>query len=128
MLKKYWIIFSFQIAANTLWVFWALPQIGEEASLVHSLEWLGTQILFPIFFSLLISQRRKSGFWLVVVYGAFTGLYGLGTFAWAVIGTYTPASVYVVSGLFIVIAFTLIFAALKDLNIGKTRRRYDIEG
>ena len=125
MIKKYLPFWTIQILANILWVFWVLPAIGESGSPAETLKWLGVQILSPAFLSLLISQGRRLAYGLTAFYGAMTGLYALGMLGWALIGEATPLSVYAVCGLFFVVAFGLMFLALKDLNIGQKARRYD---
>ncbi len=125
MIKKYLPFFTLQILANLLWAFWALPAIGEAGSLQETLKWLGVQILFPIFFCLLLTSRRKSAHVLMVIYGALTGLYALGMTGWALIGEGTPFSVYAVCAIFFVVSFGIVFQSLKDLNVGQKARRYD---
>ena len=125
MTKKYFPYFGLQLLANGLWIFWVLPSIGESGSFSETLEWVGVQILFPAFFCLLLSSRRKAAYGLVVLYGIFTGLYALGMTGWALMGEGTPISVYIVCAIFFVVSFGIVFHALKDLNIGQKARRYD---
>ena len=125
MIKKYLPYFGLQFLANGLWIFWVLPSIGESGSFLETLEWLATQILFPAFFCLLLSSRRKSAYGLIALYGILTGLYALGMTGWALIGEATPVSVYAVCAIFFVVSSGMVFHALKDLNIGQKARRYD---
>lgn len=126
-MKKYAPFFILQILANALWVFWSLPEMGETGTLFETASWLIAQALLPIFLSSLLQAKRKSGYWLTFGYGLVFGLYGFGTLGWSLMGPFTPLSVYTVSALFLVIGFGTVFQSLKDLNIGKPVRRYDIE-
>lgn len=125
MLKKYLFFFSLQVFAIALWAFWVLPDVGETGEFSQTAAWLAVQVLFPVFFSLLIARRRKSGYWLTALYGVIIGLYALGMTGWALVGAGTPVSVYAVCAIFFVVAFGVVFNALKDLNIGQKQRRYD---
>ena len=102
-----------------------LPGLGESGSISQMIKWVGVQVLVPVFLLLLISRRRKSGYWLTVVYGSLLGLYGMGMVGWALVGEASPLSIYAVCALFFVVAFGIVFQALTDLNIGQKARRYD---
>jgi len=125
MLKKYLILFSAQLAANLLWIFWVLPGLGESGSPAQTIKWFGVQVLVPVFLLLLIARRRKSGYGLTVVYSILVGLYAMGMLGWALIGEATPLSVYVVCIFLFIVAFGALFCALKDLNVGQKARRYN---
>ena len=125
MLKKYIPFWGLQILANGLWAFWVLPSLGESGSLKETLIWISAQVLIPTFLSLLILRGRKSAYWLTVVYGIMTAFYAMGMLGWSLSGEATPLSVYVVCLLLFIVAFGVVFGALKDLNIGQKARRYD---
>ncbi len=125
MVKKYLPFFVLQTLANVLWAFWVLPSIGESGTFSETMKWLGVQLLFPIFFCLLLSGRRKSAYVLMTIYASVIALYALGMTGWALIGEGTPVSVYVICFLFFAVAFGIVFNSLKDLNVGQKARRYD---
>lgn len=110
-----------------MWAYWALPEMDEQGTASQSFEWLCAQVLFPVFFCVLLSRKRKSVLWMLVAYGGWLGLYGLGTTGWALMGPATPFSVYAVCALFLMAGFGLIYNALKDLNIGQQKRSYGLE-
>jgi hypothetical protein len=127
MRRKYLPFFAFQIGANLLWAYWALPEMNEEGSAAQSLEWLAAQILFPALFCVLLTRKKKTVLWMLVMYGGWLTLYGLGTTGWALMGPGTPFSVYAVCVLFLIAGFGIIYHALKDLNIGQIKRNYGLE-
>lgn len=94
---------------------------------MESLEWIAVQSLLPLFFGLLLSQRRRYVFWMLLVYSGWILLFGVGTLGWALIGSATPFAVYAVCLLFLGMGFGLLFHALKDLKIGERKRTYGLE-
>ena len=127
MFRRYLPFFVLKVAADTLWGWWALPQMGEQGSDLQTLEWMGVQALVPLLFSLLLLRKQRYVYWFLLVYGSLIFLYGLGTFGWAMMGPATPLSVHVVCVIFFVIGFGILFNAMQDLKLG-SRRHYGLEG
>ena len=127
MLKKYLPFILLIPLSNALWAWGVLPQIGEQGTRRQLIEWLIVQALVPTLSTVLLVLGSRLARPIFCLYGSTLVLYGVGTLGWALMGLYTPALVYVVSGLFLVAGFGLVFNALKDLNVGKTVKRYDLE-
>lgn len=126
-IKKYSIFLILGPLANCLWAFWALPQINERGSLSEMAQWILVQSLFPVVFAVLIALKKKFVFWLLVVYSGFMILFVIGMLGWAMMGPETPAAIYIVCGILIVMAFGLLFNSLQDLKVGKDIERYETQ-
>lgn len=124
VMKKYLILFVVQIAALWVWAFYGLPEIGESGSRIEVGQWLTVQGLLMLLLGTLLWRRYRPAYFLNVAYGFVVSLCGVGLLGWSLMGSATPASVYISSALFLAAGFGLIAAALKDLNVGQ-RRRYD---
>ncbi len=127
-MKKYLPFLILGPISNALWAWWALPEINEQGTGYETLQWLCTQALVPVLFvGLLLFFRKKIVYWLLVIYSGFIILFGIGIFGWALMGAATPLSIYAVCFIFFIMGFGILYQALKDLNFGKTVRRYHDE-
>ena len=127
MIKKYIPFFALQLVAFGLWAWWALPTMNEQGSLTETLEWSGVQTLIVVLLILLLWRGKRYSRWLTAFYACLVGLFGYGTLGWALMGSATPLSVYVVALIFIMDGLALLFCSLKDLNIGRERREIHYE-
>ncbi|OIO38959.1 MAG: hypothetical protein AUJ72_01750 [Candidatus Omnitrophica bacterium CG1_02_46_14] len=127
MIKKYLFFLVLGPISSLLWVFWVLPEINERGTISETLQWFLVQSIFPILFALLIAIKQKIVFWLLVIYSGFILLFCIGMFGWALMGPETPASIYVVCGLLVVMAFGLLFNTLKDLKLDQRVKQYETQ-
>ena len=128
MLRRYAFLLSLGVVVSLLWGWWATPEIGEGPSWVQMLHWMSTQVLVPVILFLLVALRLKPFLWLTALYGLSNLLYAVGLFGWALMGSATPLSVYVVCALLSAMGLGLVYQSLKDLDLGHPARRgYSLE-
>ena len=127
MIKKYLFFLGLGPVANLLWTLWVLPEINERGTISETLQWFLVQSIFPILFYLLIVLKKKIVFWLMIIYSGFMLLFCIGMLGWALMGPEAPGSIYMVCALQILMAFGLLFNALKDLKLDQGVKRYETQ-
>ncbi len=113
---------------NLLWLCWVLPAINEVGSAQEVAQWLLIQLFITAVFFMFIAANKKIILWGVLAYAIFVLMHTLGVLGWGLMGAATPLSIFAVTALLFLMAFGLIYHALKDLNLGgKTYRSYYLE-
>jgi len=127
MLKRYIFYLILGPISNTLWAFWALPEIGEQGTWAETLQWMCTQAIIPAVATLFLAFNVKFVLWLLIIYSGFIILFAVGIFGWALMGPGTPVSIYVVCAVLFTMGFGLLYQSMKDLNLGKEIKSYQDE-
>ena len=128
MTKRYLPFLALGPVSNLLWAFWALRDINEQGSPLEMLQWIAVQAAIPALFLLLLRFRRPYVYYMLIVYGGFTLLFGFGITGWALMSDGAPVSVFTVCFTLGVMGFGLLYRAMEDLHLGKKEiDRYEIK-
>ncbi len=127
MIKKYLFFLGLGPLANLLWVLWVLPAINERGTVHETLQWFLIQSIFPILFAVLVVLKQKVVYWFMIIYSGFMLLFCIGMLGWALMGPEAPVSIYAVCFLLLVMAFGLLFNALKDSKLGQEEKPYETQ-
>lgn len=122
-MSKYFFFLVLGPVSNVLWAWWALPEINEQGTTLEMFQWIATQAALPVLFGILLALGSKIARWFILVYSGFTLLFAIGIFGWALMGSATPVSIYVVAGILFVMGFGLLYQSMKDLNFGHKERK-----